>query len=120
VSYVAFIMRQNGSFQADPRGTMRRVLANPQNQSQIHYRPQSDFVCDDDGSIMVSRLCRAERLQADFDAVCDQLGMGRLPLEVRNASEHQPYVEYFDDDLIRQVADLYRQDIERFGYEFGS
>ena len=120
VSYVAFIMRENGRFRADPQGTMRRVLANPQNQSQIHFRPQSDFVCDADGSIMVTQLCRAESLQADFDAVCDRVGLARLPLEVRNASEHRPYTEYFDDDLIRQVGDRYRQDVERFGYQFGA
>lgn len=119
VSYVAFMMRDNGWFKADPRGTMRRVLANPQNQSVIHFRPQSDFVCDADDELMVSRICRLEQLQADFDRVCRDIGLLPFKLEVRNPSEHLRYTEYFDEDLVRQVGDRYRRDIANFGYEFG-
>jgi hypothetical protein len=119
VSYVAFMMRHNGSFEREPRGAMRRVLANPQNQSAVHYRPQSDFVTDETGRQIVTRLCRAERLQADFDELCDEFGLERRELGIRNASSHVEYTQYYDDELVRLVADQYRQDVERFGYRFG-
>lgn len=119
VSCVAFMMRHTGRFERDPRGTLRRVLANPANQSFVHYRPQSDFVTDEAGSLIVGRICRAERLQADFDALCDEVGLERRTLEQRNASSHRPYTDYFDDDLVREVGERYREDVERFGYAFG-
>lgn len=119
VSYVAFMMRMNGAFARDPQGAMRRVLDNPQNQSPVHFRPQSAFVCDAAGEVMVTRLCRAERLQADYDAVCDDFGLARSRLEVRNASEHGHYADHYDDGLVAAVGELYREDVERFGYSFG-
>jgi len=119
VSCVAFMMRHNGAFERDPQGAMHRVLANPQHQSTVHYRPQADFVTDEAGAIMVSQVCRAEHLQGDFDAVCDRVGNPQLRLETRNASAHRPYMDYYSATLREAVATRYREDIERFGYRFG-
>ena len=120
MSCVAFMMRENGRFERDPHGTMRHVLDHPQNQSLIHYRAQSDFVTGESGVPIVSRICRAERLQADFDALCAEVGLECRPLGQRNASSHRRYTEYFDDDLVTRVGELYREDAVRFGYAFGS
>jgi hypothetical protein len=119
VSYVAFMMRHHGAFERDPRAAMHRVLANPQNQSPVHYRSQIDFLTDDSGALIVSKICRAERLQHDFDEVCDRLTLPRCTLETRNASVHRPYVDYYDDELRAAVAARYRADIDCFGYRFG-
>jgi hypothetical protein len=118
VSYVAFMMRHNGLFMSDPQAAMRRVLANPQNQSPVHFRAQADFVTDENGRVMVSHLLRAESLQADFDALCQALSLPQVALETRNASEHRDYREYYDEDLVRRVAERYRVDIDLFGYRF--
>lgn len=118
VSYVAFMMRHNGLFAEDPQAAMRRVLANPQNQSPVHFRAQADFVTDEDGRVMVSHLLRAESLQSDFDALCDALSLPRVVLETRNASEHRDYREYYDPELVQAVADRYRIDVDLFGYRF--
>lgn len=120
ISYVAFMMRHNGLFERDPRAAMRRVLANPQNQSPVHFRPQLDFVTDEVGRLIVSRLLKVEHLQADFDSLCDDLGLPRSHLEVRNASTHRTYTDYYDPALIEAVAERYRVDIEAFGYRFDS
>lgn len=118
VSYVAFMMRHNGLFAEDPQAAMRRVLANPQNQSPVHFRAQADFVTDETGQIMVSQLLRAESLQSDFDRLCDVLSLPRVSLETRNASEHRDYREYYDSELVQAVADRYRIDVDLFGYRF--
>ncbi len=118
VSYVAFMMRHNGLFTSDPQAAMRRVLANPQNQSPVHFRAQADFVTDESGRVMVSHLLRAESLQSDFDALCKALSLPHVTLETRNASEHRDYREYYDEDLVRRVAERYRADIDLLGYRF--
>ena len=118
VSYVAFMMRHTDLFASDPQAAMRRVLANPQNQSPVHFRAQADFVTDESGVVMVSHLLRAESLQSDFDALCKALSLPQLALETRNASEHRDYREYYDADLKQRVAERYRIDIDLFGYRF--
>ncbi|MFM1887605.1 MAG: hypothetical protein RL026_2762 [Pseudomonadota bacterium] len=119
VSCVAFMMRNNGWFADDPQGAMRRVLESPQQLSRVHYWPQSRFVCDDDGQVMVTRLLRAEQLQAGFDELCHATGLAPRVLEQRNASEHQHYTAYYDDALRGAVGALYADDIARFGYAYG-
>jgi hypothetical protein len=39
---------------------------------------------------------------------------------VRNASEHRPYAEHYDDELVARVGALYAADVARFGYAFGA
>ena len=119
VSCVAFMMRNNGLFEQDPSGTMRRLLDAPQQLARVHYWPQSAFVCDEAGEVMVSQLLRAERLQEGFDDLCAATGLESRRLEVRNASEHRHYTDYYDDGLRHAVGELYREDIDRFGYTFG-
>ena len=118
VSYVAF-MKRNGEFAADPIGSMRRVLANPERQSRPHFRSQSDFLVDGSGHLLVNDLCRAESLQTDFDRIMQRLGLPPTKLELRNSSAHAHYTTYFDDALREAVEERYRDDIERFGYRFG-
>lgn len=118
VSYVAF-MKRSGEFAADPVGSMRRVLANPERQSRPHFRSQSDFLVDASGNLLVDDLCRAESLQTDFDRVAKRLGLPATPLELRNTSTHAHYTTYYDDALRDAVHERYRDDIERFGYRFG-
>lgn len=120
VSCVAFMMRNNGRFDHDPRGTMRRVLDNPQNQSSVHYLPQSDFVTGGSGEQIVKRICRAEQIQSDFAALCVEAGLAPRVLGQRNAWNHRHYAEYYDDDLVRQVGERYCEDVARFGYTFGA
>ena len=111
-------------------------------------RPQKEFVYNEDGDLCVDFLGRFERLQADFDEVCKRLDAPPTPLpHVNRAQEHwrnaRPslhprkmlrYIrkhrfrrpaptfphwrDYYDEETRLVVADLYRDDIELFGYRF--
>jgi hypothetical protein len=120
VSCVAFMMRNNGWFAEDPRGAMWQVLQSPQQLSRVHYWPQWKFLCDDEGRCIVTRLLHAESLQADFDALCAATGLAPRVLEVRNASSHDHYSAYYDEALREAVGELYRDDVQRLGYSFGT
>jgi len=52
------------------------------------------------------------------DALCEALSLPRVALEMRNASEHRDYREYYDQDLVQRIAERYRADIDLFGYRF--
>jgi hypothetical protein len=113
----------------------------------IHTIPQYDFLFDDSGNLLVDYLGKFERLKKDFDEVCRRIGISQVTLPHKNISSRalkfpwtlkgaarilinmasikrkknifNHYTEYYDDESRELVADLYKQDIETFGYEFG-
>jgi hypothetical protein len=82
---------------------------------------QSDrFIFDkDDGSLMMDFVGRQERLQGDFDIVCDRIGILRMELPFVNTTEHGHYAAYYDDESREAVAKSCAREVEVFGYEFG-
>lgn len=42
-----------------------------------------------------------------------------MPLPFLNDSDHMHYTDYYSRESWAAVAELYRQDIESFGYSFG-
>jgi hypothetical protein len=111
-----------------------------------HIIPQHDFVYDEGGKLLVDFVGRYERLQADFDIVCDRIGIPRTALPRVNRSledsradsfrelrkrlrraiwsrerEHTfpHYTEYYDDESREFVGRLFQQDVEAFNYAFG-
>jgi len=85
----------------------------------LGHREQLSFISDDAGRRLVDFVGRFERLQADFDRVCDRLQRPRRTLPTLNQTQHGPYTDYYDDETRRLVAELYRRDIAFFGYRFG-
>lgn len=118
VSYCAFMGRNSGEFERDPQAFMRRVLHELRPVDHILFRPQSEFVCSEDGQVLVNFIGRVESLQRDYDGICSRLGVASSALPQVNASSHRDYTDYYDDQLIADVHALYARDIELFGYSF--
>lgn len=62
---------------------------------------------------------RFENLQQDYDVVCDKIGMPPKKLQVFNLTSHKHYTEYYNDETVGIVAELYSKDIDYFNYKFG-
>lgn len=78
---------------------------------------QSDLVCDAEGAILADYVGRLVTIRDDFATICDHLGLdASLPHE--NPSEHRDYRTYYTDRTRQLVAEHFRPDIERFGYDF--
>jgi hypothetical protein len=117
VSFCAFATRQDGAFEADPQGVMRRFLAEPPTQ-QILFRPQHTFVADANGKLLTDEIGRVEEMQLSYDAICRKLGIPSAQLEKVNSSRRNDYRGYYDQALIDGVAALYQRDLDLFGYTF--
>lgn len=78
-----------------------------------------EMASDARGNVKADFIGRFERLQEDFDKLCDMLAFPRRELGHQNKTERAAYTEYYDDESRSLVARIYEKDIEYFGYVFG-
>ena len=62
---------------------------------------------------------RFENLKTGIKFVCEQIGIEPNLFPWRNASKHNHYSSYYDDELIKLVNDRFSEEIRFFGFEFG-
>lgn len=85
-----------------------------------HFIPQFVWVCDSRGSLLTDFVGRYENLRQDISTVGGTLRVPFEPLPVLNASTHDPYQSYYQDEGTKaRVARAYGQDLELFSYRFG-
>lgn len=78
---------------------------------------QCNYVFSEDGTQLVDFIGRFERIVEDFDYVKKRLGL-EVELPFVNKTKHLPYRQCFTDKAKDRVAELWKKDIEAFGYEF--
>jgi len=88
--------------------------------SGIHFVPQHKFVTQPfTKNIMVDFVGRYENLAQDFNVVREKLGFGKnLLFENKTEVKIKDYRDFYSEDSKAIVAEVYREDIELFGYKF--
>ena len=83
-------------------------------------KPLEHFLKDPDTGqyIKPHSIIRFETLQGDFERVCDEIGIPRCTLPVRNKSSKPDYRECYDRALMRYVESTYSTEIELGDYRF--
>jgi len=115
VSYCAF-MGRDGEFQKEPRRFMYWLVDQAKPPYQLLLLPQTDFLINEGGTMAMDDIGRTEHLQADYDRICERLGLAPAPLERVNASRHRTYRDYYDPPLQQWVAEFYARDFAMLGY----
>ena len=118
ISYCAFMTRADGAFLRNPKQVMHYILRDERPRQHVLFQPQHGFITDTDGSLLADHVGRVEDMQASYDAICERLELPGATLEQVNTSRRGSYRDYYDDALIDGVAQLYRRDLELFGYGF--
>lgn len=81
--------------------------------------PQSDYLVDLRGNLIVDFVGRYENLQNDFDHCCERIG---LPIQAlphrRKANDRSRYRDYYNATTQKLVAAHFERDIALFGYQF--
>lgn len=109
-----FVSRYQGNF----TDFVKNEFQNRQLFAQIHFRPQYEWITDENGKLCVSFIGRFENLQHDFDFACDSMNIERQMLAIHNKSKHKLYKEYYNEETKQIVANAYKEDIELFNYSF--
>jgi hypothetical protein len=90
--------------------------------SRMHYgaqmKPQCFWIRNENGEIDIDFIGRYERINEDFQELCRRAQVDPVQLCHINHSEHRPYYEYYTKETREIVAEMYREDIEEFGYSF--
>lgn len=118
VSYCAFMTRETGQFERNPRAVMRHMIRDRPPLEHILFRPQYEMLVDAQERLAMDFVGRSEHAQADYARICERLGFPAETLGQANSSRHRPYTEYYDDELRGLVGDFYRRDLELLGYTF--
>lgn len=118
ISYCAFMTRDDGAFERDPRGVMRHFLFKDRPIDHLLFVPQHSFITDESGGLLTDAVGRVEQMQESYDAICARLGIPTEQLEKVNTSGRKDYRRYYDPSLVDAVATLYRKDLDLFGYGF--
>ena len=118
VSYCAFMTRATDAFNRNPKAVMRNILFEVRPMDHVLYVPQHTFVTAEDGQVLADSIGRVEEMQASYDAICARIGIPSRTLDQVNSSRRGHYRDYYDQQLIDGVGELYRRDLELFGYEF--
>jgi len=91
----------------------RDVVEKRHLDAQLHYLAAAD------GSMLVDRVLRFERLASDFAEVSRRIFGEEVSLpKVNVAKDPRHYCDFYDGAGRTLVAERYRDDIEAFGYRF--
>lgn len=84
----------------------------------IFFKSQFDLLALN-GRLGMDFVGRYERLQLDFDHVCQKLGVATKLLHMNEGKyDSSSYHQYYTDAARDAVAKLYARDIQEFGYEW--
>lgn len=83
-------------------------------------RPQIYWIKNFHGDIPLDYIIRFEDLSAGFQEVLKQMDMPQVNLPHRMRGANKNYFEHYDPDSVEIVRNIYRDEIEMFGYSFDS
>lgn len=82
-----------------------------------HFKPQYLFLLNENGKIEVDFIGRYENLNEDYEKIRMKLGK-KNKLNFLNKSNRKDYTEYYDNELVEIVYNIYKKDINLFNYQF--
>ncbi len=86
-------------------------------KKHVHFLPQHHFICDKKDKLLLDYLAYFETINKDFDTIAKHLKLD-VTLSHHNANPANSYLDVYTDEARNKVADIYRKDIDMFGYIF--
>lgn len=92
----------------------------PQYHLDTVMTPQTDYLVDLHGRMLIDYLGRYERMQEHFEVICQRIGVAtlRLPHKRQATDRANDYRSYYNDRTAQMVAEHFHRDIELLGYRY--
>lgn len=81
----------------------------------IHFIPQSEFICNNDGKIMVDFIGKFENLYEDIKDLSEKINK-EIVLEHHNKNNKLDFSKIYTEDMKLKVYNIYKKDVEIFRY----
>jgi len=111
---VPFRIRQLKSMTSEDVSSFEDFVRFTTRKRNHHWQPQVLFLPE-----ALDFVGRLESFEDDFRDLCSKIGTKPERVARENAIERLPYWEYYKPSLAELVAEIYSEDIARFGYKFG-
>jgi hypothetical protein len=85
-----------------------------------HYLSNCGYLCDAEGQLLVTEVFRFEQREEAMKTIAERTRCPELTLDQTKtyATGTRHYSHYYDAVTRRKIEDFYRDDFERFGYQF--
>lgn len=87
-------------------------------RKSLHFQYQFLFLKDKKGEIAVDFIGRFENINEDFKLVASKLGINRELNKTNSSQRDKGYKQYYTEETMRIVENVYKQDIKLFNYKF--
>jgi chondroitin 4-sulfotransferase 11 len=88
------------------------------NRLDFVFKPQTDFLCDERGNIMVDFLGKVENMSEVNDYVSNIVGRPVIIGKKNSTAIEDDYRKYYkDSEMVDIVYNLYKEDFHNFGYK---
>ena len=117
LSLCSFLGRSSAEMQRDPIGYMKRCIQSSEFRQRILARPQVEFICGENGRILVDEICQYETLQEDLYSIIDKLCLSKpSSFPQHNVSPKHLTIRQIDRELSELIKDIYYLDFRLFDY----
>jgi hypothetical protein len=107
---------QSETFSTFERFVKEWLIHQNPHTTELVFRPQYLFVCDNQLNILLDWIGRIENT-AEIEAIISQKTGRTISIEKRNTSKRKGVQEYYTPELKELVYKYYQHDFELFGYE---
>lgn len=88
-------------------------------QNGIAHNPKRNWREDDPQNNWLTEKTKWFKLETQLEDLYDFTGLDKTSMkDVKNPTSHYDYRLYYDEELKNEIAELYKEDIEKFGYTF--
>ena len=82
-----------------------------------HFIPQSEFICNPKGEVLVDFLGKFENLEYDIKKLSEKINK-EVVIEHHNKNKKKPYIDVYTNQMKLKVEEIYQRDIDIFKYRF--
>lgn len=84
----------------------------------VQWKPQVEFILDDNGELIVDDVFRLEEIKNNYDVLTSKTGANFTSLQHVNKGRYNSFKDYLTEESVEIISEIYKYDIECFNYSY--